>query len=138
MKKRIFSVILSLCLFLSSSSAVYAWQEESVPEGDAFTEESQIRLAADGVEIPTPTQVYQSMIALKDQNEYKEGTPWTDYEPYSDTKGYYHWKGGPLGGTKISAVGCVAFAFILSDTAFGSLPAKIGRASCRERVFRAV
>ena len=125
MKKRIFSVILSLCLFLSSSSAVYAWQEESVPEGNAFTEESQIRLAADGVEIPTPTQVYQSMIALKDQNEYKEGTPWTDYEPYSDTKGYYHWKGGPLGGTKISAVGCVAFAFILSDTAFGSLPARM-------------
>ncbi len=74
--------------------------------------------------IPTPAQVYAAMIALKDQEAYKEGTPWTNDEPYSDTKGYYHWQGGTLDGKKISAVGCVAFAFILSDAAFGSLPAR--------------
>ena len=62
------------------------------------------------------------MIALKEQDAYKEGTTWTDYEPYSDSKGYYRWNGGTLDGKNIAAVGCVAFAFILSDAAFGSLP----------------
>lgn len=61
------------------------------------------------------------MIALKEQDAYKEGTPWTDYEPYSDGN-YYRWKGGPIGGANIVAVGCVAFAFVLSDAAFGDLP----------------
>lgn len=74
---------------------------------------------------PTPTEIYESMIALKDQDQYKEGTVWTNDEPYSDSKGYYHWNGGLLNGKKISAVGCVAFAFTLSDAAFGSWPARI-------------
>ena len=72
--------------------------------------------------VPTPAQAYAAMIALKEQDAYKEGTTWTDYEPYSDSKGYYRWKGGTLDGKNIAAVGCVAFAFILSDAAFGSLP----------------
>ena len=72
--------------------------------------------------VPTPAQAYAAMIALKEQDAYKEGTTWTDYEPYSDSKGYYRWNGGTLDGKNIAAVGCVAFAFILSDTAFGSLP----------------
>lgn len=75
--------------------------------------------------VPTPAEAYAAMIALKDQDAYKEGTAWTNEEPYSDSKGYYRWKGGPLGGTNIAAVGCVAFAFILSDEAFGSLPARM-------------
>ena len=79
--------------------------------------------ARDGT-IPTPAEAYAAMIALRDQEEYKEGTTWTDYEPYSDAK-YYYWKGGNLDGHRISAVGCVAFAFILSDAAFGSLPARM-------------
>ncbi len=74
---------------------------------------------------PTPTEIYESMIALKDQDQYKEGTVWTNDEPYSDSKGYYHWNGGLLNGKRISAVGCVAFAFTLSDAAFGSWPARI-------------
>jgi hypothetical protein len=65
------------------------------------------------------------MIALQDQEAYKEGTIWTNDEPYSDSKGLYRWKGGPLDGKNISGVGCVAFAFILSDAAFGSLPARM-------------
>lgn len=72
-----------------------------------------------------PKGVYEAMITLQDQDAYKEGTVWTNEEPYSDAKGYYHWKGGPLGGANISAVGCVAFAFILSDAAFDSLPARM-------------
>ena len=88
-------------------------------------EESIASLAAGDNTVPTPAEVYESMIALKDQDPYKEGTTWTDYEPYSASAGYYHWKGGPLDGKNISAVGCVAFAFILSDEAFGSLPARM-------------
>ncbi len=75
--------------------------------------------------VPTPAQAYQAMIALADQDAYREGTPWTNDEPYSDSKGYYYWKGGELDGHRISAVGCVAFAFILSDAAFGHLPARM-------------
>ena len=74
---------------------------------------------------PTPSEVYDAMIALQEQDGYREGTIWTNDEPYSDSKGYYHWNGGPLNGANISAVGCVAFAFTLSDTAFGNLKARI-------------
>lgn len=126
MKKRVLSTFLALCLFISSPSAVYAWQGDLLPEGDVLTEESAAKLAARDNTVPTPTQVYESMIALKDQDEYKEGAIWTNYEPYPNLKGEdYSWHGGPLGGINIKAAGCVAFAFILSDAAFGSLPASM-------------
>lgn len=83
-----------------------------------------MREASAAVE-PNPQGVYEAMVALKDQDAYKEGTPWTNDEPYSDSKGYYRWRGGPLDGSNIVAVGCVAFAFILSDAAFGNLPARM-------------
>ena len=124
MKKRILSVVLALCLCISSQSVAYAGQEEALWQED-LTDESTSRLAARDSTIPTPTEVYESMIALKEREEYKEGTPWTNDEPYSDSKGYYRWKGGTLGGVNIVAVGCVAFAFILSDEAFGALPARM-------------
>lgn len=120
MKQRILSVALALCLVLSSQSAAYAW-DTPAPEAD-YMEESTFGLDAREDTSLTPTGVYGAMIALKDQEAYKEGTPWTNDEPYSDSKGYYHWNGGTIDGKNISAVGCVAFAFILSDAAFGSLP----------------
>ncbi len=122
MKKRILSAVLTLCLCISSHSAAYAAQEVPLQQKDALTTESTTK---SDVKIPTPTEVYEAMIALKEQEAYKEGTPWTNDEPYSDAKGYYRWKGGPLDGKNISAVGCVAFAFILSDAAFDSLPARM-------------
>ena len=125
MKKRIFSVALALCLCISSQSVAHAWQEEPLHQEDFLSEESTSGLPARDSMVPTPTQAYESMIALKDQDAYKEGTPWTNDEPYSDSKGYYYWKGGNIDGQRISAVGCVAFAFILSDAAFGSLPARM-------------
>ncbi len=126
MKKRILSAAIALCLCISiPQSAAYAWQEESLQQGDASAAESKSELTIRDSANPDPAQVYNAMIALKDQDAYKEGTPWTNDEPYSDSKGCYHWKGGPLGGKNISAVGCVAFAFILSDAAFGSLPARM-------------
>lgn len=117
LKKRIFSAVLALFLCISSHSAAYAWQEDVLTEASGS--------AARDSTVPTPAEAYAAMIALKDQDGYREGTAWTDYEPYSDTNGYYHWQGGLLDGKRISAVGCVAFAFILSDTAFGQLPARM-------------
>ena len=125
MKQRIFTIIFALCLCISSQSVVYAWQETSLLQEDVLKEEPAAGLSTRDSTIPTPTGVYESMIALKDQEAYKEGTVWTDDEPYSASKECYHWKGGTLDGKNISAVGCVAFAFILSDTAFGSLPARM-------------
>ncbi len=124
MKKRIFSAVLALCLCISSQSVAHAFQEEPSQNEYVLSEDTQDGLAARDSAIPTPAEAYQAMIALKDQDMYKEGTIWTNDEPYSDSK-YYHWKGGPLAGANISAVGCVAFAFTLSDAAFGSLPARM-------------
>ncbi len=123
LKKRVFSVIIALCLCISSLSVAHARQEASSRQGDIPVGE----LTSDARDnaIPTPAEVYQAMISLKDREEYQEGMIWTNDEPYSDSKGYYRWKGGTLGGTNIAAVGCVAFAFILSDEAFGSLPARM-------------
>ncbi|MCH5353213.1 MAG: S-layer homology domain-containing protein [Acutalibacter sp.] len=61
---------------------------------------------------PTAEEVYASMIALKD--EYYEGRPWTN-------DNFYYWKGGIFSG----GGGCAGFAFLLSDAAFGSLPARM-------------
>ncbi len=129
MKQRIFSAALALCLFISSPLAAYA-EEDDTPQQDmplqqeaAFAEGSTYGLDVRDNVIPTPTEVYNAMIALKDRDDYKEGTIWTNDEPYSGSG--YHWNGGLLDGKNISAVGCVAFAFILSDEAFGSLPGRM-------------
>jgi len=124
-KKRIISIALALCLCVSSQSVVHARQEEPLRHADVLAEQSISGPAARDNTLPVPTEVYEAMIALKERDGYREGTTWTDDEPYSDSKGYYHWKGGTLDGHNISAVGCVAFAFILSDEAFGSLPARM-------------
>ncbi len=74
--------------------------------------------------VPTYREAYDAMIALKD--EYPEGMPWTNYEPYGSEGqlgSAYTWKGGSIYGAK-SGVGCMAFAFILSDEAFDNLPAR--------------
>lgn len=54
--------------------------------------------------------VSAKMMAYRDI--YPDGTPWTN-----DVK--YTWRGSPILGA-----GCAAFAFLLSDAAFGDLPAK--------------
>lgn len=81
----------------------------------------QIMLLSD---VPTYQEAYEIMIALKD--EYPEGTPWTNFTPYGSEGPLgdsYLWKGGPVyGGSR--AVGCMAFAFVLSDAVFGNLPSR--------------
>ena len=125
MKKTIISIALALCLCISSHSAAYAQEEVPYQQEEVFTAESTSESPGRNNVIPSPSEAYAKMIALKEQEAYKEGTIWTNDEPYSDSKGYYRWKGGTLGGTNIVAVGCVAFAFILSDAAFDSLPARM-------------
>ena len=60
---------------------------------------------------PTRDQVYEAMIAMKD--DYPEGMPWTN-------DNFYAWNGGYYSG----GYGCAGFAFLLSDAAFGTLPAR--------------
>ena len=64
----------------------------------------------------TETSAYNAMIALKAQ--YPEGMPWTNDNTY-------RWRGYNYP-NYIYAIGggCAGFAFILSDAAFGDLPAR--------------
>ncbi len=55
--------------------------------------------------------IYNAMIAFKTQ--YPEGTPWTNNNSYV-------WNGGIYN----IGYGCAGFAFMLSDAAFGKLPAR--------------
>lgn len=59
-----------------------------------------------------PQSVYEAMIALKDQ--YPQGMKWNNED-------YYGWHGGVYTG----GYGCAGFAFLLSDAAFGDLPARV-------------
>ncbi len=60
----------------------------------------------------TDQTVHDAMAAMKGQ--YPEGMPWTNNDEYD-------WKGGIYSG----GFGCAAFAFLLSDAAFGDLPARM-------------
>ena len=57
-------------------------------------------------------QVYDAILAM--QSEYPEGMVWTNDNSYN-------WKGGIYSG----GMGCAAFAFAMSDAAFGELPARV-------------
>lgn len=60
----------------------------------------------------TGAQVYDAILAM--QSEYPEGMVWTNDNSYN-------WKGGIYSG----GMGCAAFAFAMSDAAFGELPARV-------------
>lgn len=61
--------------------------------------------------VPTEAEVYESLMEMKE--EYPQGTPWT-------SRNQYGWNGGGYG----KARGCMAFAHMMSDAAFGNLPAR--------------
>ncbi|MBQ8003766.1 MAG: S-layer homology domain-containing protein [Oscillospiraceae bacterium] len=67
-------------------------------------------VTAGAVNVPTEAEAYQKITAMKSQ--YPEGKTWTNGS-------YYSWKGGSYG-----AGGCMGFAFLMSDAAFGTLPAR--------------
>ncbi len=72
------------------------------------------------VDVSNLTQqgVYDTLIAFRDRDGYTEGTTWTD------ATHSYTWHGGPVAGNITSGTGCAAFAFQLSDAAFGDLRAR--------------
>ena len=97
MKKRVLSIVLALCLCMTV-----------IPE--ACAEEA----------VPSPQEVYDILIAFREKDGYTEGTAWTN-----ETHPNYKWNGGTAGGIASIGAGCVAFAYELSDAAFGNLPARM-------------
>ncbi len=65
--------------------------------------------------------VYNAIMAM--ESKYPEGTVWNNNNSYS-------WKGG----TYTTGYGCAGFAFMLSDAAFGDLPARITQTFKAEEV----
>ena len=100
--------------------------DENLIAVNELSPENQPATVADSI-YPTYQEAYDAMIALKDKEGYKEGTTWTNYTPYgsSGTLGDgYAWKGGPINGVNMVGAGCAAFAMILSDAAFDTLPSR--------------
>lgn len=108
--------------------------ESEIAEDAEISEPSKFRLDSFVVpDVPAPTsytEVYERIIAWKDI--IPTGTPDLDYSP-NGYNGYldrtrYTFKGGTTNNSITTGYGCAAFAYILSDAAFGTLPAKtIGR-----------
>lgn len=73
--------------------------------------EEMVAFAGSTSHTPTEQEVYNAIIAMK--SSYPEGTVWTNSNGYT-------WKGGIY----TSGGGCAGFAFLLSDAAFGNLPAR--------------
>lgn len=63
---------------------------------------------------PDSREVYNTLMSF--ESKYPQGTPWGNDK-------YFTWKGG----TYSTGYGCAGFAFMLSDAAFGNLPAKFLR-----------
>lgn len=79
-----------------------------------YTKEEQYELQAiPDADVPTEAEVYSRMMAM--QSQYPEGMRWTNDNEYD-------WHAVP--GVIYQGYGCVGFAFILSDAAFGDLPAR--------------
>ncbi len=114
---------------LSANSEKEGYAEHCYEDDNICTECGYVRsdngpARAAGV-VPTYQEAYEAMIALKDN--YPEGMTWTNFTPYGSQGNLgasYVWNGGKVYGAN-SGVGCSAFAFILSDTAFGNLPARV-------------
>lgn len=114
-------VILGGNSLISDKSAIKIFAQTDIPdttepptEPAQPTEPSQPTAPTEPQEtVPAPetNAVYEAMVALKPQ--YPEGMPWTN-------DNFYAWNGGIYSG----GYGCSGFSFILSDAAFGDLPAR--------------
>ncbi len=103
MKYRFLSVLLASVLTLPFGLAVPA----------AAQEQTFVSAPRAGVIVDIPyacPAVQRSIMAM--QEDYPSGMKWTNDD-------FYMWNGG---GTYAGGYGCVAFAYILSDAAFGDLP----------------
>ncbi|MCH5195745.1 MAG: hypothetical protein J1F28_03470 [Oscillospiraceae bacterium] len=103
-----------------SSSKASSSTQSSSKFSSSTESSSEISPPASGAEpaatnqIPDPNYVYSVLISFKDK--YPEGTSWTNenrrYRSYTIASEYSYYEGG----------GCAAFAFELSDAAFGDIP----------------
>lgn len=94
-------------LFPGISLPDFSFPDFSFPDGNESSESTESSEPENAV--PTEAEVYETLIGLQD--EYPEGMAWTNDNMYA-------WNGSNTVG-----YGCVAFAFTLSDAAFGELPA---------------
>ena len=89
--------------------AVPLWE---LPPADELNEtEHSITVPDVKLEDLTDESVYNAMMAM--QTDFPEGMHWTNDD-------FYAWNGGVFSG----GYGCAGFAFLLSDAAFGKLPAR--------------
>ncbi len=118
MKKQILALALALCLCSPFQQTAYAGQGNPLEQKRVLTKKTADKSVTYIAEY-TETDVYNAIIKMKDI--YPDGMTWTNYEPYGEKgdKEYYMWNG-----TFICGRGCAAFAFELSDVAFGMLPAR--------------
>lgn len=131
--KTIFSIVLVFSLLFTQVSPVQASElGNDVGDSDIQISNEYEKFAAEDIRIevvsdndiqvveesadnPTPQEVYNSIIAM--QAQYPEGMPYTNDNP----AGGYLFKG--MTNIRMYGYGCAAFAFIMSDAAFGNLPA---------------
>ncbi|MCR5357553.1 MAG: InlB B-repeat-containing protein [Lachnospiraceae bacterium] len=92
-------------------------EDAEVPSLDGS---SQAPLSASVPYTTDQAVIYQRMIAM--MSDYPEGTPWTDSDKYSWHNIYYP-EGSTVPYSIYTGGGCVAFSMILSDAAFGDMPA---------------
>lgn len=115
MLKRFLTLMLTLTLVLSLSAPVMALERSTEYELTGYAvplRYKEVSRVLYGANAPTEAEVYQAMIAM--QSSYPEGMPWTNDNGYE-------WNGGIFS----AGYGCAGFTFILSDAAFGALPARI-------------
>ena len=106
---------------------VWVWSDKApalmeAEEGDDLS--SQFFEMTRASVCPTYEEAYNAMTAMK--GELYEGMPWTNFQPYGNEGEwgkYYRFQGGQVKGASLG-VGCAAFVFLLSDEAFGDLPAR--------------
>lgn len=105
--KRLLALLIAMIVTFSNAEVALAAFTGVVPDVSAPT---------------SYTEVYERIMAY--QEIIPEGTLWTDYTPYDNTTtNAYYWKGGKIDGKIPLNYGCMALTAILSDVAFGSLPA---------------
>ena len=75
-------------------------------------------ITARAANLPSAAEASAAMMAL--QAQYPEGTPWTNDNTYK-SRALFYWPGSSYG-SGVSGSGCVAFALMLSDAAYGDAP----------------
>ena len=111
--RKFISSVTALILLMSMISPIEVRAEEYVEEtGYMVSLDDDISVSDEYDKNITQAQAHKAIMAM--QEKYPTGTPWTN-------ENYYAWHGGVYSG----GYGCAAFAFMLSDAAFGTAKARI-------------